>query len=286
MSLQHIKGLSICLAVTVEADLVNINTKNKSLFDFDNDRYYETEALSLFTSWRKNAGKLKDVPIYALCMTGNEPSLATQEKFKELDVTYISEYQKETESFLSGFWNIPLGGVWFERNLEEDIIIKLDLDMEVLKPLPGDLFGLPDKGSVVGVFDTYQLDLERTLPPGATIQTNTCLIISYRESMVYTEWYEHLKVLTEKAQNPSFLEEYNMKLDDIEEFSFDDMLYKSLFSEKVSTVEKFQLGEHYPVLSNFSEEEVGGIYFWHEHYKKTPRKELVREKIEFLKRTK
>ena len=94
---------SICLAVTVEADLVNINTKNKELFDFDNDRYYETEALNLFKSWRQKAGNLKDIPIYALCITGNEPSKKTLEEFESLNVTYISEYLEETESFISGF---------------------------------------------------------------------------------------------------------------------------------------------------------------------------------------
>jgi len=276
---------SICLAVTVEADLVNINTKNKELFDFDNDRYYETEALNLFKSWRQKAGNLKDIPIYALCITGNEPSKKTLEEFESLNVTYISEYLEETESFISGFWSIPLGGVWFEENLEEDIIIKLDLDMEVLKPLPCDLFGLPNKGSVVGVFDEYQLDLERTLPIGATIQTNTCLIISYRQSDVYKEWYSHLKDLTAKAEDPEFLEEYNMKLDDVEEFSFDDMLYRNRFSKKVKTVEKFQLGEHYPKLNKFKDIEIDKIYFWHEHYKKEPRKAQIQERLDFFKRT-
>jgi len=282
--------LSKCLAVTVEADLININTINKEMFDFDEDRYYETEAIIMFKSWRKNAGELKDIPIYALCLTGNGVSVETQKIFKELNVTYIEDYDPETKTFFSGFWNIPLGGVWFENNLKEDIIIKLDLDMYLIKSLPNDLFNLPSNGCSVGIFDKYHTDdieWERILPDGALYQTNTCLMISYRTSNVYTEWYNNLKQMSKQINDTKFInymKSLNLEPDDIEEFSFDEMLFNNKFSNEVNVVERFQFGEHYPSLDTFSDDELDNVYFRHEHYKPSDDYDKIYNILEYRRR--
>ena len=279
---------TICLAVAVEADIVNINTKNKDLFEFSHDRYYESEALLMFKSWRNNAGDLKDIPIYALCVTGNDPSEETISKFKELGVTYISEYHAETETFFSGFWNIPFCGKWFEENLKEDIIIKLDLDMKIYKPMPDDLFGLENNGVVVGVFDekhTSDPSWERITPEGYIHQSNTCIMISYRKNGIYRIWYDHLKMMTDKLADEDFIKFMNdigLTEDDLEEFSFDVLLNEELTDFNIKALEKFQTGECYPYFSTYTEDEKENLYFFHKHIYADDNTKLIQEEIKLV----
>lgn len=279
----------ICLAVTVEADITNINTANKEQFEFNKDRYYEKEAIRMFRSWRKNAGWLKDIPIYALCITENTPSLETQDIFRELNVSYIECFNPITSDFFSGFWNIPLGGKWFEENLEEDIIIKIDLDMHVIKPIPENLFSISNNDCIVGVFDDIhtaedswkRLDIEAGLK-----QSNTCLMITHRKSRIYSKWWIVLNRLWNEykdGQLSDFLEIYKLNPDDLEEVSFDILRLED--NSKYSSLSRFQIGEHYPSVDTFCDVEVEKIYFWHEHWIVSDSYNKIKERLRYWKRT-
>jgi hypothetical protein len=65
-------------------------------------RRLESEAIECFKNWRKNAGWLKDIPIYAVCPTNNVISEKTKEEFDKLNVTYIEDYQEVTEQIIIG----------------------------------------------------------------------------------------------------------------------------------------------------------------------------------------
>jgi hypothetical protein len=282
----------ICIAVAVEADKVNINSLNLGVSGSNTEMYYELEAIRLFSSWRKRGGWLKDINIYALCLTGNEPSKKTQDKFKQLNVNYISDYDSITETFECGYWNIPLAGAWFEKNLSEDIIIKLDLDMILLKPLKENLFDLPVGGCAVGAQDKNKGNLTTTirqLPAGATYRTNTCLIISYRKSGIYQEWFRYLMELTNDYYTSTEFKEYlnnlNVIFDEFEEFSLEEMIGKNLVSNKIIPINGFQHSLSYPTIDKLTYNEFAKIHFWHEHIYGSMERESLHELIQFEKRS-
>ena len=104
-------------------------------------KFYEYEAIKCVTSWRNNAGWLKDIPIYCLCCTKNKPSIKTIEELRKLNVTYIEDYNPDIETYSSGFLTIPYVGKYFEviNPIKENITIKIDLDNTLLKPFPESL---------------------------------------------------------------------------------------------------------------------------------------------------
>jgi len=115
----------------IEKNLMDINSSKVGY-----KRYYEKEAILAFKSWRKNGGYLKDIPIYAICLTKNTISKETQEELKKLNVTYIEDYQSETDNFKNGYWLIPLTGKYIQNKIQSDFYIKIDLDMYLQKPIP------------------------------------------------------------------------------------------------------------------------------------------------------
>ena len=139
--------MKIVLFAPVEADMQDINSVKDGF-----SRYFEKEAVKAFACWRQNAGWLKDIPIYAVCSTKATLSEETRLKFRELNVTYVEAYLPITETYTCGFWNIPLVGQWAESNLNADVLIKIDLDMYLIRPLPESLFDNLE-ATVVGQHD-------------------------------------------------------------------------------------------------------------------------------------
>lgn len=139
--------MRVVLFAPIEANQKDINTTKDGF-----NRYFEDEAIKAFACWRNNAGCLKDIPIYAICPTKATISEYTRARFRELNVTYIEAYQQATDEFTCGFWNIPLVGQWAEDHLQADILIKIDLDMYLIRPLPDAMFD-NISSTIVGLHD-------------------------------------------------------------------------------------------------------------------------------------
>ena len=131
--------MNIALIAPIERNLECLN-KQTGIVHFP--RFYEDEAIRCFSSWRKYGGWLKDIPIYTLCSTGNGISESTKTKLKELNVEYIEQYATETREYSSGFLTLPWCGLFFQQfhPIPEEITIRIDLDMILLKPLDEYLF--------------------------------------------------------------------------------------------------------------------------------------------------
>ena len=264
-----------CIIASIEADLQNINTINKDIFGFKENRYYEKEAIRCFKSWRKYGGILKDIPIYCICLTKNIISNDTKIEFEKLNVIYIEKYDIVTDSFLSGFWNIPYSGVWFENNLKEEYFIKLDLDMELIKSIDINFINNFISETSVGIYDIdFGSDREKRyiLFPNIKIQTNTCFIISSKKSKIYTKWW--LKLL-------DICKHYEYT-DILEEVAFDVLL-----DENIKLISNFQIGENYINLNNYhllSPDALNNIYFSHEkiHEDKLKNINYLKLKTKFL----
>ena len=176
---------NIALVVHVEGDGQNLN----STTGIAKGRRYAHEAVRLFGSWRENCGWLKDIHIVAFCSTKNGVGEWAEDEFRKLGVDYIHDYRSETDGFSSGFLMIPFTGWYFEnvKRLDENIIVKVDLDNVVLKEFPVEWFRGLDRTTRVGQYSDYIKDgrhLFKTEP------FDTSLIISDRDSGFYTKYYE------------------------------------------------------------------------------------------------
>jgi len=242
-------------------------------------RRLESEAIECFTAWRKNAGWLKDIPIYAVCPTKNVISDKTKEKFKELNVTYIEDYQAVTETFTSGFLNIPLVGHMMEYILHEDILIKIDLDMNIIKPLPKEL--VESDQIIVGQYDDYCTKHQRE----GIAEDNpfdTGFIISKRNTFFYKHFFD-LCMLYMNSDDPDWLRVKAQTGDYyLEEYVMDRIYAEGSFD--IKPIQKYQIGEWYTPVKELSDDELDNVYFWHEHLEYDPEYNRIQEKIDFARR--
>jgi len=265
----------------------NIETLNKQCgITSENPRMFEQEAILCFQTWRKNAGWLKDIPIYAFCPTQNVISFECQSALEDLGVRYIEHYDPIVETFTSGFLNVPLIASKLERILEEDVLIKTDLDMTIIKQLPRQMVNsvLENDLLVCGQYDDYSAKNQRTVSGHAENPFDTGFTISSRESMFYNFYYK--KVMeTLGSKDPGWLEvkaqsgEYFL-----EEYVMDKIYHERLWN--IAPIQKYQIGEWYTPITEFTDEELQNVYFWHEHYVHDAGYDKTREKIEYFKRMK
>ena len=121
----------IALIAPVERNFDNTNWQKKTS---PYARMYEDEAVKCFKAWRKNGGWLKDISIYAVCITKNTVSEKTQRELAELGVKYVESFDSESEKFSSGFLALPYVSKWAEESsiVKESVLLRTDLDMSLL----------------------------------------------------------------------------------------------------------------------------------------------------------
>lgn len=275
----------IALIAPIEANKDNLNWQTKTSPFI---HLYEDEAIKCFSAWRRNGGWLKDINIYVLCSTKNKVSSSTQSKLKSLGVQYIESYDSMSQSYSSGFLNLPYCGKFFEDyvGMNEDVLIRIDLDMALLKPLPCQLFSNVSNATLIGQYDVNSLKDQRTSYPGI-LPFDTGFMISNKNSGFYHKWYE--MCFSDEVLNSSEWKSIRQVLGDyyLEEFAVDYMNYNNIMP--IMPIQKYQFGEGYSSIDNFSDDEIEHVYFCHEHMyidKKFPwGYNSVAEHIKYLKRT-
>lgn len=288
--------MNIALFAPIEGDLQDINTTKVGY-----KRYFEQEAIKAFVCWRENGGWLKDIPIYAVCPTGKGISDETKARFAELNVTYIEEYMSETAAFDCGFWNIPLVGMWAEQNLTEDVLIKIDLDMNLIRPLPPSMFeGL--ERTVVGrhgpiPFSPYIEQMGKIHPEFADIY-NTGFTISTRHSLFFALQMNALNRCTNAYHDGTFEQKFGLVIsrgdDDTQHDAFPYMLLEELCVSimikegvPVRPLDMFYLETDWDEIE--ATEKAGTpyntdeIYFIHEHLESTINPSFLQNKIRYKK---
>lgn len=256
--------MKYALITMIESSECNLNEQRGIVFS--EKRLYEDEAILCFQNWRTKGGWLKDIAIYAYCPTMNRISEKTKEEFKKLNVTYIEKYHSETESFFSGFLNVPFCGKIFEEILEEDILIHIDLDMNLIKPLPENLVNsvATNEYVLVGQYDDESAKEQRKLGDGWDNPLDTGLIISHRKSNFYDFFYHKLISLVETKGDARWKEHCaDQPLYFLEEYVIDKAYNEKEFP--IKPVKRYQIGEGYAKIKTFSREELENVYFWHEH---------------------
>lgn len=271
--------MKYALIAAIEGDRKNLNN-DKAIVKFE--RLYESEAVVCFTSWRENGGWLKDIPIYVLCPTHNIISENTKTKLAKLNVEYIEEYHPITEKFTSGFLNIPYVGKVFEDRLDVDVLIKIDLDMNLIQPLPE---GLVNCGEVVcGQYDDYSTRLQRTLEEGWTNPFDTGFMITRKDSGFYNKWWAEVDaILNDPESDPEWLK----VREQTGEYYLEEYIVDKLFHANPGLlwpIQRYQIGEWYTPIKEFTDEELKRVYFWHEHLIPDPAYDKIRQKVEYFNR--
>lgn len=252
----------IALIAHIEANNTSLN-KQLGTIDKYEQRLYETEAIRCFTSWRKVCGWLKDIPIYCLCATKNTPSDKTIKALEVLNVKYIEDYSDETKRFTSGFITIPYTGMYFEKILSEDILIKIDLDNVMLKPFPEDLVEKAYLSTIVGRY-SRDFEISERYCFNNECPFDTSLIITHKDKLFYKKYYDLCfdeNVLTSpewlsirKTEGEYWLEEYVV-----------DYMYKNKLAD-IIPIQNYQCGYGYPDMASFIKNRMtNGLYMTHNH---------------------
>lgn len=219
----------------------------------------EEEALICFNSWRKRAGKLKEIPIYAICPSERTLPKTTVVRLADLGVTYIEAYQPETMFFECGYWNVPIALIWAEDNLTEEFFIHIDLDMTLLVEPDESLFYCePDVLAKIGtIWDTRW---GRTIEPRYKTQFETCFINSWRKNGFYKNWFHELVELERRLINKKA--DPNFRWSEVEEHCIDYMYYDAGY--KIEPIQYFQIGTWYSV-DSIPQGHIKDVAFHHDH---------------------
>jgi hypothetical protein len=222
----------------------------------------EEDAAECFYAWRKRGGKLKDIPFYCICPSKKYPKQKTKDIMKENDIIYIEEYMPKVEEFTCGFWNVIEVGKWCENNLEEDLFIHIDLDMNLIKEPPIDLFAFDSEKYIAKIGIINETFWARDINPDYKTNFETCFVNSWKNSGFYHIWYDELVKYIE-TNFPGMKDEEIPHFDELEEHIIDVMYNENLYP--IQPIEVFQMGFYYPI-DNLKDEDILNIYFHHDHY--------------------
>jgi len=183
----------IALMLVVESSK---NNKGDIVDKYDTGRIeipYEEESIMCVKMWRKNGGDYANIPIYAININNNPPSIECQKELKLQGVKYIEQYCPQTKDYPCGYYNVPLACKILERELEEDKLIHIDLDMYLLRPPTKDLLYIsPGKLCKIAINEwrpTNNLE-EKLFQYPFEIETN--FMVSKRMTLFYDTWYRKL----------------------------------------------------------------------------------------------
>jgi len=270
--------MNYALVTAIEGDSGNLNTQRG--IKVANNHLFESEAKICFEHWRKNGGYLKNIPIYTFCPTRNIITEETKQEFKKLGVTYIEEYQPITETFVNGFMNVPLVCMLLEQRIKEDVMIKIDLDMNLIKPLPKEWVN--SDILICGQYDDYCAAQQRTVDKDWGNPFDTGFTVSRRDGGFYKMFYE-LVLATQNGNDPKWEAVKQVSGDYyLEEYVMDKIVNEHIW--EVKPIQRYQIGEWYTPVAEYSDEELQSVYFWHEHIRHDIKYNKVREKIEYFNR--
>lgn len=157
--------------------------------------FYEQEAIRCFKSFRKNAGSIKDIPIYCLCPTNKPISQKTLKELKSLDVIYIEDENKDVSDSDIIFISIPYTGYYFEKlkPLKEKYHLRIDLDFEIRKPFDMSIFDKStiDEYTLIGLddssFENHNKELSRISYESSHFDTG--FVLTNRHNGFYEKFY-------------------------------------------------------------------------------------------------
>lgn len=213
--------------------LILFMEKNKKINN--NIYYYEYEILRLISSFRKNAGIYKNIPIHIL--HDNEYHISNiQKSFLNLyDNIYFHIYEIPKINYSPyAFINIPFTGYYFTNiaPLDEIILIQFDVDVEITSQIPYDIIDdvKIKKNTHISSGGKHHIDDDVYIKSiNLTQWPSTHMIFSHKESHFYQKYYQLLT-------NTQFYEKYSNVNAQAFNYYYDEFAVKHLIDTKCSNI--------------------------------------------------
>lgn len=253
---------NFCLHLTL--DIIDENNKH-----FNQNRDFLSECFNCIKSWRKNGGIFKNINIYLHYISKQFLDPKIKNELEELNCIIIFEPILLNDNY--GFIKVHYSSEYCFKKIKENIIIHLDLDMELLKPLTLDFFNpilKNDFKMMIGSYKKNDYEKNRNNLTNIDIKLNTDLIITTKEyhKFFYSNMIKNYKKLLVKYGDIYYLEEFAA-----------DEIYENNKNQIYIINEVYELGEGYGYIKNHIP------YFWHEHSSKNLNKDLFLQKQKILK---
>lgn len=236
-------------------------------------RYFEDEAIRCIKSIRQSKSWLENLPIYVLNMNNAQLKENTIQQLLSYNVNYIYDPYDKAKDFLTTFLNEPYTGKYFEtiKPIDEEITIKIDLDMKMIKPIPYELVVSSTEKPIVGQYDILSKKQQRTLLDN-TIPFDTNFIITHRRHNFYSTYFDLCfdKAVLESDAWKQIKQQHGNYF--LEEFVIDYIYSNKLID--IQPIQYYQFGEGYPSIDIYPQERLKDIYFLHEHIYKNGQKSL------------
>lgn len=238
--------------------LVLIVENNSNCGEFNKPEPLIEELCSCVVAWRKF---FPEIPIFCICPSDKG---LQDEIVKRLDVEYYCLNKKNDHQ--CGYYNIPLGLAWAEKNLSIEYMIHIDLDMQTLRP-----FVLPEVDDPV-IYIGRLNDIEKKpfhLFEDVEFTFESNFICCRSDQGFFSEWQSRTEVIFQMmgSQNHEYYPE-------AEEFAIDH-IYKDSERFKIVALTDYQVGSRYP-LANIKDPM--NVKFHHNHLYES-KEEYIRWKL-------
>lgn len=272
-----------CLLLTVD-DHNSLNNQRLEQTKEFQSRNYITESVRCITAWRKRGGYLADIKIIVDYIGQSELPQEVLNFYNKNNVEIVysrDNYETFLKDFDYGFVGVHLSGYHLSKlEITKPMIIHIDLDMELLQPIPPSFFEpLLTKECIIGGYRDEDLSSQRT-PLFNNSILNSDLIVTknyeYAGISIYGEFLFNIILVNlnyEQYQVPS-TKEY--RLFDIEEYGVDKAYAAAPNLFHVVKEDSYEQGEGYFEVQNI---DLSKVYFWHEHILDEPNEYFTLQKL-------
>ena len=277
-----------CLLLTVD-DGNSLNNQRLLKTNEFSSRNYINESIRCIKAWRRNGGYLKDIDIIVDYIGQSELSKEVLEIYSKYNVSGFNSYEKYKEilkEFDYGFIGVHLSGQELSFNLKniKPIIIHIDLDMELLQPIP-DTFFVPllDKECIIGGYRDEDLPSQRTPLFNEAILNSDMIItkrFDYSDFIIYPRFLHSIRQINKDYKKYQVPSDKEYRLFDIEEYGVDKVYAENKDKFHVVKEDSYEQGEGYFEVQNI---DLTKVYFWHEHILDKPNDYFTKQKIKLIR---
>lgn len=255
-----INSSEIALITCIDCNKKIIAENNKFAY-----RFFEQEAIRCYTYWRNNAGWLKNINIYCLNSKNAKLQNKTLLKLKQLNITYIEDYNQYIANNKIEFIDKLYAQQFFEKSsyIYEKYLIYFDLDIFLIKELPIYLFKYLHENKIIlakhdKVTQLFDKDFLHRYNNITNIFNGNCynayFVAENKNNKFFTTLYDliHSPKYKKFYDDVILLHEKNQKNDYylFEESLYDYQWYLKLFNTQIL---------------NLNISEIENIYFKHQH---------------------
>jgi len=111
-------------------------------------------------------------------------------------------------------------------------------------------------------------------------------MITRKDSGFYNKWWSEVNDILNDPESDA---EWLKVREQTGEYYLEEYIVDKLFHADPSIlrpVQRYQIGEWYTPVKQFTDEELKKVYFWHEHLIPDPKYDKIREKVEYFNRMK